>query len=360
MTGPAVLTDSGRPAGDRNDEWTAPAAYLRFTSARLGLGSRSIRLQVVLRILLSAAGARVLLVDDIAVNTQLRDAALSWVEQQDPFSRLLRARTEEVGVRVPTPSASPGAGVLLSDDVAAVARQAPTDQPVPVIRVLWAAAARDLLTPPTTAYAALTLTHAEAAALRAVGCDAVSLQSWPQPAGWLPPEGRPARVVLAVGADQVRAVDAIGEAVRVAIAAHDGGADAVLRVLPDVALTTPDREYAPVHPWVRARWVAAADVVLAIGDSPAADLVAAEAAAAGTPALRVLRADVTGPHGLDIGLPLPELSGQLLAEHGPLARALAERLPDGYRLTALDDRMEGTGHAPLTELADWVGRTANR
>jgi hypothetical protein len=196
--------------------------------------------------------------------------------------------------------------------------------------VLWAAPAACLLDPAPTPPAALTVTAADAQRLRDVGVTATSLLAWPPPRDGLVD---PRRVVVAVAVGHVDGDD-VAEVVAAVSASVPGRP--VIDVVADDVVVVAGIRHAPLHPWMRTRLARSADLVLVLGRSASADLVAAEAALGGATCVRVTSTPVSEPT-------LPSLD------------ALVRVLPHALRLDALDRAGAADGvHLPLEALAGWL------
>jgi hypothetical protein len=283
--------------------------------------------------LLRAAGAQV---EQPAGPEGLRATALSWLAEHDTF---LRSVDDTAGAWPDSGFASTGRGVLLSDDAALVAQHPPLTLPIPATRALWATDAATLLAPPPEPAAALTLTEAEAQALRATGVDALALLRWPT----TEVPARPARVVICVGVDLMYLLDDVLAALRRALPGTPRP-----DLLPDAPIRTATVTHAPVHTAVRTRLLARADLVLALGEAVGADLAAFEAAGHGAAVLRVLPGQPAAPAALGSGMPFPDATA---------LPALAAALPPGYRLAVPDHPAVRTvGTVPPPALTDWLRR----
>jgi hypothetical protein len=311
----------------------APLIRLRPSSTRLTLEGGQLRLFALAERLLRAAGADV---EQPAGPEGLRAIALSWLAEHDAFLR--SAGPGGAGTWPGDGLGAAGQGVLLSDDAALVALHPPLDLPVPPTRVLWATPATTLLDPPDAPAAALTLTEAEAQALRGIGVDALSLLRW------APAEvpARPRAVVLAVGVDLMYLLDDVAAALRRVLPGTPRP-----ELLPDVPIRTASLTHAPVHTGLRNRRLAAADLVVVIGEALSGDLDGFQAATHGAAVLRVLALAPDAPAAVGSELPVPGTDA---------LPALAAALPAGYRLAAADTVAPAPGVVPAAELAAWVAR----
>jgi hypothetical protein len=244
-----------------------------------------------------------------------------------------------------------GAGIVVCDDPTVVGRSAPEQVRVQGGRVLWAAEARCLLTPPDRPPGALALTEAEARQLRAAGVDAVSLLSCgaggrrqvnaTHPGDEAP--DAPRRVVVLVDGLHVPRLGEVLAAVSHAFAGPAG--PPLIDVLPEVPVPVGEQSAAPAHPWVRSRLLGTASAVVALGHAPVLDLGLAEAGAHGVPGVRVLLAEPQGLPAVAAGPGVP-------AATGPLADLLRPALPGHLRLFAPDipvvtgPVVTGTGPVP--------------
>ncbi|MFC5678158.1 hypothetical protein [Aeromicrobium endophyticum] len=293
-----------------------PAVYLRLAGLRATLDSPTVRLGTLAQLALGQAGARVMRSDEAGAPAKPRDDAFSWMLQHDRFLRDL----SDGGPR----AAGAHGGVVVSDDVRTIAAARPDVPALAGAPVLWAAPAPALLDPAERPAGALTLTTADADVLAAAGVRATSLLAWSRPVTAVRPVRR---VVVAVGAGAAPDVLALTAALASGLPGRP-----VVDVLPDQPLQAGDRLHAPQHPWARSRLVRSCDLLLVLGRSAGADLLAAEATAAGA---RV--------HRIVVGAARPDPS--------PLAGAL----PHGWGLAPIDTvaRAESL-HVPLRALAGWL------
>ncbi|MET0767239.1 MAG: hypothetical protein ABWY50_06330 [Aeromicrobium sp.] len=304
-------------------------AYLRLAERRVAIDSPAMRLATLARAALGAAGARVVESVEAGVPVTSRSVALSWTQQHD---LLLRELLPHDSAAVPPAIVAVGGrGVVLSDDGSTVARSVPADLLVGPA-VLWAAPTSCLLDPPATPPAALTLTAADARRLGDLGVRATSLLAWPSTRDGLI---EPSRVVVAVAADACDQVGAVVDAVAATLAGRP-----VIDLVTDGPLVLDGVRHAPHHPWIRTRLARSADLVLVLGRSASADLVAAEAVLAGATCVRVTPEPGAMP-------PLRSLE------------TLESALPDGLRLGPIDPAADaGALHLPLTALAGWLVEVA--
>jgi hypothetical protein len=293
-----------------------PAVYLRLAGLRSALDSPTIRFGTLAQVALGLAGARVLRSTEAGAPAKPRDDAFSWAMQHDRFLLDL----SQGGPR----TAGTGRGVVVSDEAATVATGRLDSPALAGMPVLWAASATSLLDPAAQPPAALTLTTADADVLAAAGVRATSLLAWSRPVTSV---RTVRRVVVAVGAAGVPHVAALLDALTSGLPGRP-----VVDVLPDEPLRLGDRLLAPVHPWVRSRVVRSCDLLLVLGRSAATDLLAAEAAAAGS---RVHRVDVDSP--------------------APTAAPFDKVLPRGWGLAEVDSAARAESlHVPLRALAGWL------
>ncbi|MCW2840266.1 MAG: hypothetical protein JWR55_1749 [Aeromicrobium sp.] len=302
--------------------------YLRLAGARTALDSPTIRLGTLAHAALGAAGAHVVESIEGRLPEKPRDVAFSWTLQHDLLLRDLAGTS-------PAITGPLGRDVVLSDVASTVARSAPADVLHEATPVLWAGPAAGLLDPAPTPPAALTLTASDARRLRELGVTATSLLAWPAPRDGLVD---PRRVVVAVAARNIDGVDGDGVDVAGVVAAVSASVPGrpVIDVVPDGIVEAGGVRHAPLHPWMRTRLARSADLVLVLGRSASADLVAAEAALGGATCVRVTPTPVAEPT-------LPSLD------------ALVGALPAGLRLDALDPAGAADGlHLPLAALAGWL------
>lgn len=296
----------------------AVPAYLRLADARASHDSPTVRLGVTAQVALDLAGARVLRSAEAGPPTKPRDDAFGWTLRHDRFVADLVATATRGGART---SAAVHHGIVVTDDVLTVARQAPALEGTDGMPILWAAPAQCLLEPRQVPPAALTLTTADAAVLSAAGIRATSLLAWPRPVG-LP--SRPHRVVVAVAVDGAQVLEAVLDALTAELPGRP-----VVDVLPDVPLMARGVRRAPLHPWARSAAVRSCDLLLTLGRSASTDLAAAEAASAGAAVHRVDPSAVgDGPAGV-----VPTTTGPTPVDSAARADAL---------------------HVPVRSLAGWL------
>lgn len=283
---------------------------LRTSSGRVALDTPALRLGALARVALERLGARVV-VGGEAPGTA-HDVAVSWPLQHD---QLLRDLADVPALADPVR----GGDIVLADD-GPLDGAGPGDVPV-----LWATPARSGR---AAVRAALTLTTADARRLGESGVLAAPLLAWPRPQDLL---DAPRRVLIAVAEDV--GPDRVG-AVRDAVASVLPGRP-VVDVVPDVVLLLDDVRHAPLHPWRRSRVARSSDLVLVLGRSAGADLVAAEAALAGAPCWR--------------------LTDGGAAAADPWLASLLGALDDGTGLAPIDPGGDAESlHLPLPTLAGWL------